>query len=159
MRRVPIRRELQPGELSGHSCRQPAAHTSLITDGTLPGTADAVLLVAHLLRTPYNSAVRGIRGLLIGYGLIALLAGWPIVPVVMAGLIASWNRCTLHEGFANACVVNGYDLGGALYAMSMMGWYMLGTIPLGALAFVVWTIGWILWSVLRKRSRSGAVGG
>ncbi|MGH9201104.1 MAG: hypothetical protein ACRD2A_07700, partial [Vicinamibacterales bacterium] len=58
----------------------------------------------------YNPGVRKIRGLLIGYAVIALFTGWPILSVVIAGTIASWNGCTLHEGFVNPCVVNGRDI-------------------------------------------------
>ena len=89
--------------------------------------------------------MRNIRGLLIGYAVIGLLAGWPILPVVIAGSIASLNGCTLHEGFQNPCIVNGKDVGGTLYAMGMMGWFILGTIPLGAIAVFVWTLGWVIW--------------
>ena len=95
--------------------------------------------------------MRKIRGLLIGYVVIALLAGSPVISVAVAGSIASWNGCTLHEGFANPCVVNGEDIGKTLYAMGMMGWFMLATIPLGALAFVIWTVGWLIWSNRRRR--------
>ena len=103
----------------------------------------------------YNPAVRKIRGLLIGYAVIALAAGWPIASVAIAGTIAAWNGCTLHEGFVNPCVVGGRDIGETLYAMGVMGWFMIATIPLGFIAFVVWTIGWLLWAKRRQR-RLGA---
>jgi hypothetical protein len=95
--------------------------------------------------------VRKLRGLLIGYAVIGLLAGWPILSVVIAGSIASWNGCTLHEGFQNPCVVNGKDIGGTLYAMGVMGWFMIATIPLGAIALLVWTIGWVVWRARKAK--------
>jgi hypothetical protein len=95
--------------------------------------------------------VRRLRGLLIGYAVIAILSGWPIALVAIAGLIASWNHCTLHEGFANPCIVNGRDIGSTLYGMGVMGWFMLATIPLGAIAFVVWTLAWTLWTIRQRR--------
>jgi len=95
--------------------------------------------------------LRRFRGLLIGYGIIAVLAGWPIMSVAIAGTIASWNGCTLHEGFVNPCVVNGKDIGQTLYEMGVMGWFMLATIPLGVIAFVAWTIGWVIWYTVRQR--------
>ena len=85
-----------------------------------------------------------VRTLIIGYIVIALVAGWPIASVAIAGTIASWNGCTLHEGFPNTCVVNGNDMGDTLYAMGVMGWFMLATIPVGLVAFVIWTIVWVL---------------
>jgi hypothetical protein len=97
-------------------------------------------------------SIARIRGLLIGYAVIALLAGWPIASVIVAGTIASWNGCTLHEGFVNPCVVNGKDIGSTLYQMGVMGWFMLATIPLGAIAFVAWTIGWVIWFTVKRRN-------
>lgn len=94
-----------------------------------------------------------VRTLVIGYILIALFSGWPIASVVIAGTIASWNGCTLHEGFPNPCVVNGKDMGDTLYAMGVMGWFMLATIPLGAISFVVWTLVWVF---VRKRKEARA---
>lgn len=95
--------------------------------------------------------MRNIRGLLIGYAVIALFTGWPILSVAIAGTIASWNGCTLHEGFTNPCIVGGRDIGGTLYSMGVMGWFMLATIPIGAILFVVWTVGWIVWFIRRRR--------
>ena len=96
-----------------------------------------------------------LRALFIGYFLVALFAGWPIVSVIVAGSIASWNGCTLHEGFANPCVVGGKDLGGTLYAMGVMGWFMIATIPLGAISGLLWTITWIILK-RRRMARAGS---
>ena len=95
--------------------------------------------------------MRKLRGLVLGYAVIAVLAGWPIASVVIAGAIASWNGCTLHEGFANPCLVYGRDIGGMLYSMGVMGWFMIATIPLGIIVFVLWTLGWIVWTVKERR--------
>jgi hypothetical protein len=92
--------------------------------------------------------VRSIRGLILGYVVVALFAGWPILSVAIAGTIAAWNGCTLHEGFTNPCLVNGSDVGGTLYAMAVMGWFMIATLPLGLVAGLLWTVVWI---VLRRR--------
>jgi len=96
--------------------------------------------------------MRRIRGLLVGYFLIFLVAGAPMISVIIAGTIASWNGCTLHEGFVNPCVINGRDIGETLYAMGVMGWFMLVTIPLGALAFVAWTLAWVWWTWRRQQA-------
>jgi hypothetical protein len=71
---------------------------------------------------------------------------------VIAGTIASWNNCTLHEGFANPCVVNGRDMGETLYAMGVIGWFMIATLPIGFIASVVWTIGWALWTARKQKA-------
>jgi hypothetical protein len=92
-----------------------------------------------------------LRWLFVGYVVIALFAGWPIISVVIAGSIASWNGCTLHEGFVNPCIVGGRDIGGTLYSMGVMGWFMLATIPIGAVAFVAWTVAWVIWRMMKKR--------
>jgi hypothetical protein len=94
--------------------------------------------------------VRNVRGLLIGYVLIALSAGWPIVSVVIAGVVASWNGCTLHEGFVNPCVVGGRDIGETLYSMGVLGWFMIATIPIGMIVFVAWTVAWLFWTRRRR---------
>lgn len=49
----------------------------------------------------------------------------PLASVALAGLIAKWNSCALHEGFVQPCIVLGTDIGGALYTMAVMGWLML----------------------------------
>ncbi len=100
---------------------------------------------------PRPSAPRANRGLVIGYGVIALAAGWPIVSVVIAGTIAWVNGCTLHEGFVNPCVVNGKDIGETLYTMGVMGLLMMATIPLGILASMAWTVAWVIWGAMKKR--------
>jgi hypothetical protein len=98
--------------------------------------------------------MRRIWWLLLGYLIIGLVAGGPLISVMIAGTIASWNGCTLHEGFVNPCVVNGRDVGETLYAMGVMGWFMLVTIPLGLLAFIVWTVLWAWWTWRRQRAQT-----
>jgi hypothetical protein len=89
--------------------------------------------------------------LLLGYLLIAVFAAWPIASVVIASTIASWNGCTLHEGFVNPCVVGGRDIGGTLYSMGVMGWFMIATLPMGVILFVLWTAGWFIWRAIQKK--------
>jgi hypothetical protein len=96
--------------------------------------------------------VSRVRTLLIGYVVIALVAGWPLLSVALASGIASWNGCELHDGFRNPCIVNGADIGGTLYSMGVLGWFMLATIPLGIIAFLVWTTAWLVLLALKRRS-------
>ncbi len=81
------------------------------------------------------------RGWFIGY---ALILGWmvlPFLPVMACAAIASLNDCVVHEGNATSCVVMGLELGEALYFLGMMGWFGLFTLPSGALAAIVFTVG------------------
>ena len=68
----------------------------------------------------YIGGVRKARGLFIGYAIIALVAGWPILSVLAASFVASWNGCPVHEGFANRGVVFGANIGGLLYSMGVL---------------------------------------
>ena len=66
--------------------------------------------------------------------LILLVALAPVISVAVAGWIAGANGCVLHEGNINPCMVNGQDVGGTLYNLFVLGWFMLATLPLGAIA-------------------------
>ena len=86
--------------------------------------------------------------------LILLVALAPLISVMIAGSIAETNGCTLHEGFVNPCMVNGTDMGETLYAMGVMGWFMLATIPLGAMALLAWLVILIIHLIVRRRRRA-----
>jgi hypothetical protein len=86
--------------------------------------------------------------------LILLVALAPLISVMIAGTIAEANGCTLHEGFVNPCLVNGTDMGETLYAMGVMGWFMLATIPLGAMALVAWLVILVIHLIARRRRRT-----
>jgi hypothetical protein len=95
--------------------------------------------------------MRKIRGLLIGYAVIALLTGWPVVLATVAGVTASVNGCTLNESGVHPCIVAGRDVGSTLYSMGMTPWFLIALIPLGAIAVVAWTTGWLILTAVRKR--------
>lgn len=81
---------------------------------------------------------------------ILLVAFSPLISVAIAGSIANANGCELHEGYVNPCIVNGEDVGETLYAMGVLGWLMLATIPLGLGAVVVYLlIVLVVWLVRR----------
>ncbi len=85
--------------------------------------------------------------------IIAVVAFLPVVSVLIAGGIATLGGCELNEGFVNPCVFFGVDLGGLLYGMGVMGWFMLLSLPMGALAGAVWIaalIGHVVWHVFRR---------
>lgn len=69
---------------------------------------------------------------------VTAVAWAPFFSVLVAGLTATAFGCTLNEGNAHPCVVAGIDLGDTLYAMGVMGWLMLVTVPFMLLTLVVW---------------------
>lgn len=87
---------------------------------------------------------------------ILLFAAAPVISVAIAGMIAEANGCQLHEGFVNPCIVGGVDWGGTLYALGVMGWLMLATLPLGALALAAWVVAAIVLLVVGHRRRRAA---
>jgi len=72
--------------------------------------------------------------------LIVLFAFAPIGSVMVCGVIANAFGCKVDEGSVHPCMINGKDYGHLLYTLGVMGWLMLATLPLGALAFLVWLI-------------------
>ena len=60
----------------------------------------------------------------------------PLISAFTASAIATLNHCELNEGSVHACVILSFDLGDALYAMFVAGWYMFFSIPF-AIASIV----------------------
>jgi hypothetical protein len=87
--------------------------------------------------------------------LIILIAGAPIISVVIAGSIANAHGCRLDENGIYPCLINGVDYGRELATMAMMGWLMLATLPFGAMAgfvlLVICVLHFISW---RRRATS-----
>ena len=79
----------------------------------------------------------------IGYGIIVLWMVWPLVPVMIAAIIAASRGCQLDEGSVHTCIVIGKDIGKLLYGMSMMGWFGIGTFPTGMIALAIFSL--IVW--------------
>ncbi|WP_172121701.1 MULTISPECIES: hypothetical protein [unclassified Devosia] len=89
------------------------------------------------------------RFYLLALAVIVFLALLPLMSVWLATSLADWHNCQLDEGSVHACMIAGADWGEALYAMALMGWLMLASIPLGGGAVLVWlimlTIHWLAW--------------
>ncbi|MCB1496516.1 MAG: hypothetical protein KDJ86_12065 [Bauldia sp.] len=81
--------------------------------------------------------------------LVVMLA--PMASVMIAGSIADSHGCVLHEGAVNPCIVDGKDIGETLYTMGMMGWLMIATIPIGAIALLGWVVVAIILLVTGRR--------
>ena len=71
---------------------------------------------------------------------ILLVALAPVGSVVMYGSIANSHGCRVDEGSVHPCIINGKDYGQLLYALGVMGWLMLVTLPGGVFAFTIWLI-------------------
>ena len=95
------------------------------------------------------------RGLVAVFALafvvIVLVAGAPVISVVVASLLAEANGCTLHEGYSNPCVIWGADRADLLYTMFVAGWFGLVTLPAGAIALLVWLVAAGVAFFLRRR--------
>ena len=79
---------------------------------------------------------------------------WPLASVAISTTIADLNNCTLNEANTHPCMVLGADIGGGLYTAFVLGWFMLATIPLGALGLVAWLVVLIVHIVLYRRRRA-----
>ncbi len=69
---------------------------------------------------------------------IVAVATAPVMSVAIASGIASANGCKLNEADAHPCVLQGIDWGAILYGMFVMAWFAIATVPLGALAVLLW---------------------
>ena len=87
----------------------------------------------------------------IGYGIIVLWMVWPLVPVMIASIVATSCGCQLDEGSIHPCIVFGRDIGKLLYGLSMMGWFGIATFPSGMIALVIFSV--IVWRRKRKAAQ------
>jgi hypothetical protein len=81
-----------------------------------------------------------LRTILASYALILLFAVAPIVSVLLATMIARACGAELDEGNVHPCIVAGVNIGEVLYAMFVLGWLALATVPLGVLGLVGFTL-------------------
>ncbi|HEV7277845.1 MAG TPA: hypothetical protein VGN80_16315 [Devosiaceae bacterium] len=85
--------------------------------------------------------------------LILLVALAPVISVAVAGFIAEANGCVLNEGNIHPCLVNGEDVGGTLYTMFVLGWFMLASLPLGAMALLLLLVVFLVHLLFWRRQR------
>ena len=64
----------------------------------------------------------------------------PVGSVVVCGWIANAHGCKVDEGSVHPCIIGGHDYGQLLYALGVLGWLMLVTLPGGVFAFIIWLI-------------------
>lgn len=80
--------------------------------------------------------------------LIAIV--WTPALMLALGLgLAFLTGCRVDEGSRHPCVVCGFDLGGLLYTLTMMGWLMIPMLPFMALS-ILFGVGAGLWALVRR---------
>jgi hypothetical protein len=85
---------------------------------------------------------------------ILLFGAFPILTLLIAVLFATAFSCDLNEGMIHPCVVLGIDFGGVLYPMAVGGWFAMFTVPLAALALIVWLIVLVVLLLVRRSHRT-----
>ncbi len=86
--------------------------------------------------------------------LLALVTLLVWVPALLLGAglaVASITGCDVHEGFAQACHTWAGDIGGMLYTLTMMGWFMLITLPFMLVTSLLWLALAVFWLWRRFR--------
>ena len=112
---------------------------------------------AHVVTPPPLPVRKRFPWILYGLvlALIVLVALAPIFAVISCSVIASAYGCKVDEGSVHPCMIHGKDYGEQLYALGVSGWFMLVTLPIGALAGAIWLVALILHrSSWRKRQAS-----
>jgi hypothetical protein len=62
----------------------------------------------------------------------------PLLSLVFSGTTASLLGCTVNEADVHPCHLLGISIGPILYALSVMGWLMIVSLPLGAVVLLTW---------------------
>jgi hypothetical protein len=86
-------------------------------------------------------------------GSLLLACSLPLCSLLLAGAVASLLGCTLNEANDHPCFILGVPIGPALYALATMGWLMIVTLPLGAVALITWIGTESLWFVRKRMAR------
>ncbi len=87
----------------------------------------------------------------LGFLAIIVFTLMPLASALGASWVASSHGCVLNEASVHPCIIEGTDYGNTLLNFMMMGWFMLFTLPLGALAFFVWFVALIV-VLMRRRN-------
>lgn len=90
---------------------------------------------------------------LISYSMILVFALLPLISVFVSSVIADHYGCALNEGGTYPCVVGGTDVGETLNFMFVAGWFMFLTLPLGAVLGATYTVGLVIFLIVRSRNK------
>ena len=91
------------------------------------------------------------RLMVVALALIVLFGAAPFLAVVAASALAGVLGCPLNEGGAQACLLLGRDIGGALHVMVVSHWFVKITIPVAVMVLVVWGIVALILVLLHRR--------
>ncbi len=101
---------------------------------------------------------KGAKGMTIAFALsaavILLFAFAPLISAFSASAVADANGCALDEGGVHPCLIGGTDYGETLSVMFVLGWFGLITMPLGALAAIVWCLVLVIVLIVKYRSKN-----
>ena len=75
----------------------------------------------------------------------------PVGGVAWSSWFAEKHGCTLNEAGYHPCIVNGKDWGGLLGGAFISGWFMLLTLPLGALVLAALAVVTVIRMIRRAR--------
>jgi len=96
------------------------------------------------------------RGIIIACVVVLILCLMPMFGVMWSSWFADRHGCTLNESGYHPCVVDGEDWGGLLGGAFIAGWFMLLTIPVGALTLLVLIVTLIIrWIRKCRAARQG----
>ena len=85
---------------------------------------------------------------------------WPIVCVMIGMALANAAGAPLDEGSVHPTVIKGVDYGDTAYALFVMGWFGMFTLPTGIMALlaqaIIATTEWLI-SIWRKKRKAAAL--
>lgn len=89
--------------------------------------------------------------LLIGFAFIGLFSFLPLELVIISSLVGHATGCAVDEASAHTCMLWGHDIGPTLSDMFVSGWFILLTVPIGAMVAFFWLIVnllvWAIWKI------------
>ena len=87
---------------------------------------------------------------LLTYGAIGLFTAAPLVPTILAFVVAAFADCNLNINKSQPCMAWGRNIGGVLEMGLFSGFLLIFTLPVGGIALVIYTL------LLAKRARDAA---
>ena len=87
--------------------------------------------------------------------LILIFAAWPLLPALVANLVAGMNHCPLVEASPQPCPVGGGDWGSPLWSMASLVKVSFFSIPAGATLLFFWVVVLVVSLAAHVRRRAG----
>ena len=86
-------------------------------------------------------------------GSLLFASSLPVLSLLLAGTLAKMFGCTLNEADVHPCYVFGVSIGPFLYSLSVMGWFMILSLPLGVAVLITWIGVESVWLVRKRIAR------